>query len=312
MSKKKSKHTKHKTNKSYQKIAFICIFICIIIIIGKNSKKEQKSEKTQIIINNENITNELTNDIIQENGNTYMSYEDIQKFIDTTIYKEEENNMIITTSNKKIATIKENDDIININGSEQKEKNVVIKKDNKEYIAISELENVYDYEFKYITSSNTATIDNLEKKLVKAYTNKNVKIKEKDTIVSKTIDTVKKGNWIIYIGTENGLAKVRTQNGKIGYVNINAIGNYVTEREDFSENNKNIENEKKMEYDISKKNISTFEKRKNIINLILQEAIKNDKMYIKIVHDGEDNEEYNRFKIEIVPMFKECGIKVEF
>ena len=49
----------------------------------------------------------------------------------------------------------------------------------------------------------------------------------------------------------------------------------------------------------------------NIINLILQEAIKNGKMYVKIINNGTDSEEYQRFKIESVPMLKECGIKIE-
>ena len=60
------------------------------------------------------------------------------------------------------------------------------------------------------------------------------------------------------------------------------------------------------------KDISTFEKRQNIINLILQEAIKNDKMYVKITYNGAEEQKYDRFKIEITPILSECGIKVEF
>ena len=52
--------------------------------------------------------------------------------------------------------------------------------------------------------------------------------------------------------------------------------------------------------------------RKNIINLILQEVIKNDNMYVKIIYNGTEEQGYNRFKIEIIPILSECGIKVEF
>ena len=52
--------------------------------------------------------------------------------------------------------------------------------------------------------------------------------------------------------------------------------------------------------------------RQNIINLILQEAIKNDKMYVKITYNGAEEQKYDRFKIEITPILSECGIKVEF
>ena len=44
----------------------------------------------------------------------------------------------------------------------------------------------------------------------------------------------------------------------------------------------------------------------------MQEAIKNDKMYVKITYNGAEEQKYDRFKIEITPILSECGIKVEF
>ena len=313
MAKNSSKHKKKSNNKSYKKIAFIIAFIFIIIIGIKINKKEEKSDKMQVIINNENITEDLQDEIKQENDQIYMSFEDIQKFIDSTIYKENETDLIITTSPKKVVTLKKYDENVKINGATQKIKDAVIEENGKDYIAISELENVYDYEFKYTEASNTITIDSLNKKLIKAYVTKNVKIKETNKANSKTVDKVKKGNWLIYISEENKMAKVRTQNGKIGYVKKKYLDNFITEREDIKEeNSENTEVEKQLEYDITKENISTFEKRENVINRILQEAIKNDKIYLKILYNGTDESNYDRFKIEIVPVLKECGIKVIF
>ena len=313
MSKKSSKHIKNKkqNNKGYKKIAFVVIFILIVIIAIKNSNKVQNTENTQIIINNNNVTKELQNNLIKENDKIYMSFEDIQKFIDNTIYKEDETGTIITTSPKKLATLKTGEDEININGASQKEKDIVIEKNDKDYIAISELENVYDYEFKYIPTTNIATIDSLNKKMIKAYAKKTIKIKEQNNLFSKNIEKVEKGNWLVCIEQEGKMTKVRTQNGNIGYVQTNKLNNFVTEREDFNLVD-NSQTKNKLEYDISKKDISTFEKRQNIINLILQEAIKNDKMYVKITYNGAEEQKYDRFKIEITPILSECGIKVEF
>lgn len=314
MSKKNSKHIKNKkknNNKSYKKIAFVVVLILIVIIGIKNTKEENKNQELQIILNNENITSKLENKILTENNQVYMSFEDIQKIIDSTIYKED--GQIITTSSKKIATLKEGETSIEINGSTQEAKDVVIEKEEKDYLAISELENVYDYEFEYDQSTNIITIDSLSKKKVMAYASKNIKIKEEGKSLSKTIDKVEKGNWLIFISENNGIAKVRTQDGKIGYVKKKYLNNFVTKREDFKESeNSDIYVEKIMEYDITKKDITTFEKRKNIINLILQEAIKNDKMYVKITYNGAEEQKYDRFKIEITPILSECGIKVEF
>ena len=231
--------------------------------MAKNSSKhKKKSNKMQVIINTENITEDLQDEIKQENDQIYMSFEDIQKFIDSTIYKESETDLIITTSPKKVVTLKKDDENVKINGATQKIKDGVIEENGKDYIAISELENVYDYEFKYTEASNTITIDSLNKKLVKAYVTKNVKIKETNRENSKTVDKVKKGNWLIYISEENKMAKVRTQNGKIGYVKKKYLDNFITEREDIKEeNSENTGVDKQLEYDITKENISTFEKR---------------------------------------------------
>lgn len=311
MSKKKSKHKKNKNNKSLF-IAFVVIFILIIFVVIKNSKTENKNENIELVLNNEDVTSKLQSKIIDENEKIYMSFNDIKELIDSTIYQED-TGLIITASSKKIATFKENENTININGSEQKDENVVIEKDGQKYIAISELENVYDYEFKYNSETNIVTIDSLNKKSEKAYAVKKIKIKENEKIISKTIEKVNKGNWLYFISEQNGIAKVRTQDGKIGYVKTKNLDNFVTERENLKENkNNNIEDEQCLIYDLSKKDITTFEKRQNIINLILQEAIKNDKMYVKITYNGSEEEAYNRFKIEVVPILGECGIKVKF
>ncbi len=311
MSKKKSKHKKNKNNKSLF-IAFVVIFILIIFVVIKNSKTENKNENIELVLNNEDVTSKLQSKIIDENEKIYMSFNDIKELIDSTIYQED-TGLIITASSKKIATFKENENTININGSEQKDENVVIEKDGQKYIAISELENVYDYEFKYNSETNIVTIDSLNKKSEKAYAVKKIKIKENEKIISKTIEKVNKGNWLYFISEQNGIAKVRTQDGKIGYVKTKNLDNFVTEREDLKENKtNNIEDEQCLIYDLSKKDITTFEKRQNIINLILQEAIKNDKMYVKITYNSSEEEAYNRFKIEVVPILGECGIKVKF
>lgn len=311
MSKKKSKHKKNKNNKSLF-IAFVVIFILIIFVVIKNSKTENKNENIELVLNNEDVTSKLQSKIIDENEKIYMSFNDIKELIDSTIYQED-TGLIITASSKKIATFKENENTININGSEQKDENVVIEKDGQKYIAISELENVYDYEFKYNSETNIVTINSLNKKSEKAYAVKKVKIKENEKIISKTIEKVNKGNWLYFISEQNGIAKVRTQDGKIGYVKTKNLDNFVTEREDLKENKtNNIEDKQCLIYDLSKKDITTFEKRQNIINLILQEAIKNDKMYVKITYNSSEEEAYNRFKIEVVPILGECGIKVKF
>ena len=307
---KNNKKRKH-NNKGYKKIVFAIVLILILIIVIRNKPIKKNNEITQLVLNNKNITKELLDPIIIENNQIYMSYEDIKQFFDETLYTEEDTGCIITTSDRKLAIIKKDDQTMRVNNSNVDVKNIIIEQDSKIYIAISELTIVYNFEIEKIEKTNIITIDMLNKKSVKAYANKNIKIKEDKSIVSKSIDDVKKGNWLFFIDEEDGYAKVRTQDGIIGYVKKKYLSNFINVREDLKIENKNFEEENSINRDITNDDISTYEKRQKIIDLILHEAIKNDKMYVQISYNGEENIFYERFKIEVVPILKECGIEVK-
>ena len=105
--KKKHKHNKKgKNNKGYKKIAFVIILFLLCFIIIKNKPEKNIYQVTQIIFNNENITENLQKQIIIENKQIYMSYEDIKKFLDNTVYTEEDTLLIINNSDKKLLFIK--------------------------------------------------------------------------------------------------------------------------------------------------------------------------------------------------------------
>lgn len=307
---KKNKNSKH-NNKDYKKVVFVIVLVLVSIFIIKNKPITKKNETTQIVLNNENITSKLTNSIIKENNKIYMSYEDIKKFFDETLYTEEGTGNIITTSDKKLAIIKKENKTLKVNNSNLDVKDIIIEQDNKIYIAISELKIVYNFDMEIIENTNIITIDMLNKKSVKAYASKNIKIKDKNRSISKAVDVVKKGNWLFVVNNEGSYSKVRTQDGIIGYVKKKYLTNFINEREDFIEETKTFKEENSINKDISNEDLSSFEKRQNIINSLLQEAIKNDKMYVEISYNGEENFYYERFKIEVVPILKECGIETK-
>ena len=96
------------------------IILAIIAYIANDFIILDKNEKTNLVINNNNITSNLKNDILIENDIIYLSKQDIANFFDKYIYEEKENNKIITTYDKKIASIGFEGNTININGSDQK------------------------------------------------------------------------------------------------------------------------------------------------------------------------------------------------
>ena len=310
--KKKKHNKKSKNNKSYKKIAFIIVLFLLCFIIIKNKPEKNNYQETQIILNNENITEKLEKQIIIENKNIYMSYEDIKTFLDNTLYTEEETGLIITTSDKKLGVINSATQTLKINGSNVEVNNITKKENEHNYIDISELNNVYNYKIDYLEKNNIITIDSFNKKSIKAYAKTNVIIKKENNIFSKNLEKVKKGNWLFFIDDKGSYSKVRTQDGIIGYVKKKSLINFVYEREDLIEEPKSFKVDNSINKDISKEDISSFEKRQNIIKSLLQEAIKNDKMYVQISYSGEENFYYERFKIEVVPILKECGIEIKF
>lgn len=301
--KKKQKKTKN-IKKAILIIIIILIVFCVIKIFSKT--KNVRYNNINLIISDKNITSDLNTDIVKKEDVIYLSYMDIQKFIDNTIFYEEESRTVIMTSDKKLASIKLDEEEITINGSIQKIYCKAFEENNIIYLPISELKNVYDIEIEYNESTNIVTIDYLSKGLKKAYVSKNVKIKQSKDRFSNYIEKVKKGNWVIFFEDEEGKSRIRTQNGNIGYVKTKYLDNFFIEREDFLDS-ENISFERYLEFDISKKDISNFEKRSKLINDIWLEAVKGDYRAVKIKYNNE-KEETARLKIELNPFLKESGI----
>lgn len=228
-----------KSNKILKKVLItvaILVIIAGIVFVVSNYIKNKEKNITNLVINNNNITSKLKKSIIIEDDVIYLSKQDIQNFFDKYIYEDKENNQIITTSDKKTATIQYDQKTIEINGSKKQITAAIKKVDDTIYLPISEMHDVYDIEINYIKDSNVITMDSLDREQKKAYTSKNVSIKAKSSNFSKTVDKVKKGNWLFYISTdEKGWAKVRTTKGKVGYVKENKLTNFVTVRDSMEE-----------------------------------------------------------------------------
>ena len=236
------KEVKEKLN-WFRKLIVIAVFIGLVAIIinfAPNYIRKEITGKINVIINNNNVTESMKFDVfINEKDVVYMSTKDIANFFDEDIFYDNIYDQIITSSNTKLATLKLNEKEMYINSSKVKIYGTAIKKDNNFYLPISEMKDVYNVEIEYIKESNILTIDSLSKEQKKANASKNISVKYKPTIISKTVDTVKKGESIIVIKElENGWKQVRTNLGKIGYTKD--VTNIYTIREEM-EDKKQIE-----------------------------------------------------------------------
>ena len=234
------------------KILIVIAIIIIAIIVGMeifNGFLNARPKETNLVINNNNVTERLKNAVIVENDVVYISKEDVKNFFDKYIYQDQATNKLITTYEKKIASLELDNKTIQINGSE-KQIDATLKKENDTiYLPITELNDVYNVEIEYKDGTNIVTMDSLDREQTKAYAAKDISIKEKPAFFTRGIENVKKGDWIIYAtDVDHGYAKVRTQNGKVGYVKKNKLANFDTVRQAMKEE-KQIEGKVNMTWD---------------------------------------------------------------
>ena len=256
------KHSKQKTKRMTQEEItkkkkniiriFIVIIVMIILAIAAYIANDYiilgKNETTNLVINNTNVTENLKADIFIDGENIYLTKQDLSNFFDKYIYEDEENNQIITTYEDKIATIGFDENQIEVNGSEVKTNAHAIEKDENIYIPITELKDVYGIEIEYIESSDTITVDSLSREQKKAIVNGNTAVKSSTNFIAKTIDRVKNGEYVIVISDDGKYAKIRTENGKIGYVKSKKLANTVVTRQTL-EKDKQIEGKVNLVWD---------------------------------------------------------------
>ena len=236
--KRMSKEEVEKKKKTIIRI-FIAIIAIIILCIAGYIANDYiilgKNKTTNLVINNTNVTGNLKQDVFIDGDNIYLSKQDLSNFFDKYIYEDEENNKIITTYEDKIATIGFDENKIEINGSTVSTYAHAIEKDDSIFIPITELKDVYGIEIEYIADTDIVTVDSVAREQKKAIANGNLAVKSSTNFIAKTVDRVKKGDYVIVISDDGKNAKIRTANGKIGYVKSKKLANTVVTRQEIEE-----------------------------------------------------------------------------
>ena len=240
--------------KTFNRLIIVLVSLALILIVlnitSNDYVVDNIKNKTNLIINNTNVTKNLKQDLYVQNGIIYMSYQDVCEFFDSTIMYDANYKMFITCSNEKVASLPIESSEIQINSSKVKLKEGAMQKDDIYYIPISELGDVYNIETNYAENTNIVTIDYLNKEYIISTVNNNTSIKYKPKSLSKTLAKVKAGESIIVINdnnTKKGWTKVRTTSGILGYAKTNKIGNPNYLRETIEEN---IKEEKTMPWSV--------------------------------------------------------------
>ena len=308
----KKKKFKLKIKNPKRLLIFIGIIIILFLIIFANKKENIKQKDyISLIINNQDVTSKLQNEIIIKDNLQYLSYEDIKNCIDENIYQEGDN--VITISDRKVTYLQLNKNKLEINGSTIQIDGQMFKNEQgKLYLPVSQMKNSYDIEFLYNPEYKNIVIDNFSSKIEKATIKKDISVKEEMNNSSATLEKLKKDDVVVFVSEENGWAKIRTSNGILGYIKKKILKDFVIEREEIKTEN-SITEEPKNKKDITKSNIKKYKNRKSIIQQIIKDAVNKNYNSIKIVYSKDKEEEnFKKFKLEATAMLKESGITVVF
>ena len=235
-----AKRMKEKNERNSSKLILnIFIVIVFLVLVGgvfylsPNYIREDYDGKTKVLINNNNVTLKMKNDVyIDENNNVFLSLADVRNYFDKYIEYDKENGSIVTTSEINIAKMSTKDNKITINGQEEELNSSAIEKNETIYLPFSEIsEKVYDVDLEYIKDTNTIIIDSLDRKQEVANTTKETKLKYKPQTLSGTLEKLDANEQVVYIEETNNWAEVRSKDGTIGYIKKEDLGNVEVARE---------------------------------------------------------------------------------
>ncbi len=222
--------------KNFAKIVVVTAILLTIIFALKYAPDFEKTEivdRTNLVINYTNVTSKMKNNVYIENDIIYLSMEDIKNYYDKYIYYDKTYNRIISTYRDNIAYIPLQNGSTSINDVKIINAHAVTLNE-KIYIPISKLEELYNIKILYIKDKNIIVLESLEREHKTAKASKKISVKYKSSYISRTVDKIDLNDKITIIPVDNdlkGWIKVRTQNGKIGYVEEKNIAEIKIERE---------------------------------------------------------------------------------
>lgn len=233
---------KKRKNKMQKKIIKVIVYlICLLTLfsIAPNYAKSDEyyvKDKMNLIIDNENVTKNLKyNLFVNDRGVIYISIDDVKTYLDNSVIYDETNSQVITTYGEKKVKLPLNKNVIKINDVEQDVLSGAVEQGGIYYIPITVMKKIYEVDAEYIKNEKILVLDSRVKKLVKAYISKNSSVKYKSTHFSSTVDKIKKSDTVTVIEhLENNWTKIRTKNGKIGFIKTNILQNEICIREDIN------------------------------------------------------------------------------
>ncbi|MBR2289126.1 MAG: hypothetical protein IJ867_00485 [Clostridia bacterium] len=204
------------------KILRITLLVLIIVLIFNIIKDltRKAPEKVSVVIGDKQV--QLSHEVlIDKYNNISMSIDDVKKLYDNNIYYS--NNILITTYNKHIAVLEKGKNTMRVNDVVQEIKGKLKDVSGTMYLPFSDMADVYDFALSYNKDTKVLSIDSTSLEKKEAVVLKNTGLKESTKNFAKTLENVKKTQYVTVFETEGKFTKVRTKAGNIGYIQTKKI-----------------------------------------------------------------------------------------
>ncbi len=183
-----------------------------------------------------------------ENGKIYLSVDTINQFIDEELFYDKDTKKVILTTEDALYKFIVGNNIATKNLVEYDAKSSCKSVDDKVYVDMNLVKDIYDIKCEYDEETQTISIDKLDTSdlhlnynQVKLYSNINTKSEILETLgVDNTVtvytESLKHSRWY----------KVKSDSGKIGYIEKSAVTVNKNEEKEPEEENHNAKNEDKI------------------------------------------------------------------
>ncbi len=245
MSRRAKREEEKVKGKWLYKFIVVALFVALVFFILKyapNYVNTEIADKTNLVINNSNVTTDLKKDVFIEDGIIYISMEDISNFFDPYVYYDDKYNQIITTSDNQITSMVVGENTMVNNGSTVATSGTILQRDGTYYIPFSSFKDTYNVEIAYIEATNTITVDSKDRKYVVADSKKENSVKAYPTIFSRTVDKIEEQETVTVVQNDenqnnvvDGWVEIRTDTGKLGYVKADTLINELETRKAIEE-----------------------------------------------------------------------------
>ncbi|MGL4737988.1 MAG: glycosyl hydrolase family 18 protein [Cellulosilyticaceae bacterium] len=187
---------------------------------------EFKEGQENMVIEDQRVA--LEKPVIIQDGILYVSQEVAREYIDKTIFYDAGEGIMTITTPQDVIRLYRNGTMMKVNGEEMQIKHPILEVEGRGYLPESFLEERYDFSIETGKDGrlHLASTTNTPKELAQVKTGKSELRTHPDRKALIT-EAVKKGTALTVYRIENGYARVRSENGVVGYIpekDIKVIG----------------------------------------------------------------------------------------